>query len=75
MKHQTRGGRVNRYGRVASVLLEDDSRSDEEVAKLADVAISTAGYGRLALKEVREQLRLKGCSRIRDRRGYACRSP
>lgn len=68
MKHQSRGGRENRYRRAADVLLEheetrtDKARelTDEALAKQADIGLKTARYCRAAFSAIRDALLLKG---------------
>lgn len=60
MRRESRGSHVRRYGRVARILIEDESLSDTELAKRADVNVQTAQYCRLAFNEVREALRVDG---------------
>ena len=59
-QHQSRGGRLLRYGRAAQILVDDEKLSDAELAKRADMKESVAKYCRLAFTEIREVLRNKG---------------
>lgn len=64
MKYQSRGGRENRYGQAASVLLDDENLSVEELAKRADMNVPTARYCLSAFKGIKEAMIKRGWRKL-----------